>query len=369
MKIGFDAKRIFQNATGLGNYSRTLVQNLNRFHGQYDLHLFTPKIKNSEYSAEFQQKYTIHTASSKPSTIWRTFRMTKDINQQNIDIYHGLTHELPFGIHRSKTKSIVTVHDLIFKVHPNQYQPIDRKIYDWKLKYACRAADKILAISEHTKKDIIKYYNIEADKIEVIYQSCSDDFLVEKSKIELQNVTKKYNLPDEYLLSVGSIIERKNLLTLVKSLPKLQHQLPLVVIGNGKAYKKQVTDFIEANQLEKQVIFLPNATNEDLPAIYQQAKVFVYPSLYEGFGIPIIEAIFSKTPVVTTRESALAEAAGEFSYFVKGTDAEELAQTIDGILNNKTETEERILKSLNYANQHFLPVVTAQKLHQLYLSV
>ncbi|MGB0864426.1 MAG: glycosyltransferase family 4 protein [Saprospiraceae bacterium] len=369
MKIGFDAKRIFQNATGLGNYSRTLVRNLNKFHRQYDLHLFTPKVKDNEWAADFQRKYTTHTATFKPATLWRTFRMTKDIDRNEIDIYHGLTHELPFGIHRSKVKSIVTVHDLIFKIYPHQYKPIDRKIYDWKLKYACKAADKILAISEHTKRDIIKYYGTSPDKIEVIHQSCSDDFFNKKSETEIQEISKNHQLPKEYLLYVGSIIERKNLLTLVKSLPLLEHKMPLVVIGGGKEYKNLVLKYIQENQLQKQVIFLKNVANEDLPAIYQKAKVFVYPSLYEGFGIPIIEAIFSQTPVVTTRESALPEAAGEFSYYIKGTDANELAQTINGILNNKTETEERITKSLKYAEQHFLPVVTAQKLHQLYLSV
>jgi len=369
MKIGFDAKRIFQNATGLGNYSRTLVQNLNQFHRQYDLHLFTPKVKNNEWAANFQQKYTTHLATSKPAAFWRTFRMTTDIDRQKMDIYHGLTHELPFGIHRSKVKSIVTVHDLIFKIYPHQYQALDRKIYDWKLKYACKTADKILAISEHTKQDIIKYYGTSPDKIEVIYQSCSNDFFNKKSKAAIQEVTEKYLLPKDYLLYVGSIIERKNLLTLVKALPLLEHKIPLVVIGGGKNYKQQVLKYIQENKLQNEVIFLKNVANKDLPAIYQQASTFIYPSLYEGFGIPIIEAIFSKTPVITTRESALPEAAGEFSYFVKGTDANELAQTINGILNNKTVTEERIIKSLKYAEQHFLPVITAQKLHQLYLSI
>lgn len=367
MKLGFDAKRIFYNHTGLGNYSRGIVENLSQFHKNCDIHLFTPALKANSEANSFHKKYAIHTASVQPSWYWRTFKMTKDLEKQCIDIYHGLTHELPKGIHTSKIKSVLTVHDLIFKIYPKQYKWIDRKIYDWKLRYACKAADVIVAISEHTKRDIIKYYNIPAEKIEVIYQTCDERFKIEASPQEKKQVQIKHQLPKQFLLSVGSIIERKNLLTLVKAMKTLD--IPLIVVGSGKDYKKKVETYIEANQLENKVIFLKNVSNEDLSILYQLAEIFIYPSLYEGFGIPVIEAIFSKTPVITSTQSALPEAGGQFSNYVSGTNVEELSQMINRLLTNETKTKEHLQKSFDWASEQFSPKNTAKQLYQLYQSL
>ena len=360
MKLGFDAKRIFYNHTGLGNYSRGIVENLHQFHKNCDIHLFTPSLK----SDSFQEKYTIHTASVKPSWYWRTFKMTKDLENQNIEIYHGLTHELPKGIHKSSVKSVLTVHDLIFKIHPKQYKFIDRKIYDWKLKYACKAADVIVAISEHTKRDIIKYYNIPAEKIEVIYQTCDQRFKIQASQQAKEQVQINHQLPKQFLLSVGSIIERKNLLTLVQAMKTVD--IPLVVVGSGKAYKRKIETYIEENQLENKVIFLKNVSNEDLSILYQLAEIFIYPSLYEGFGIPVIEAIFSKTPVITTTLSALPEAGGAFSNYVNGKNPAELSQMINTLLSNKIEARKNLQKSFEWASEQFSPQNTTKQLYELY---
>ena len=369
MKIGFDAKRIFHNTTGLGNYSRSLVKNLAEYHPQYDIHLFTPKYKSHGFDFEAGHEFFIHTATSKPSWYWRTFKMTKDIERQNIDIYHGLTHELPRGIHRSSVKSVLTVHDLIFKIYPEQYKAIDRMIYDWKLQYACQAADKIIAISEQTKQDIIKYYQTPTDKIKVIYQTCNDIFLQKSPSNTIQSTLKKHQLPQDFLLCVGSIIERKNLLTLIKALPFVQQDIPLVIIGNGKAYKQKVEAYIQQHHLENKVIFLKNVATEDLPSLYQQAKIFIYPSLYEGFGIPIIEAIFSETPVITSQQSALPEAGGAFSTYIEGTNEKELAEKINLLLTNTNLVQTNVSQSLEWAKRQFHPVITAQQLHQVYLEV
>lgn len=364
MKLGFDAKRIFYNHTGLGNYSRGIIENLHQFHENCDIHLFTPALKANFEVNLLQNKYTIHTASVKPSWYWRTFKMIKDLEKQDIEIYHGLTHELPKGIHKSKVKSVLTVHDLIFKIYPQQYKFIDSKIYDWKLKYACKAADVIVAISEHTKRDIIKYYNIPAEKIEVIYQTCDERFKIEASSLKKEEVAIKHQLPKQFLLSVGSIIERKNLLTLVKAMKTVD--IPLIVVGSGKEYKKRVETYIKANQLENKIIFLKNVSNEDLSILYQLAEVFIYPSMYEGFGIPVIEAIFSKTPVITTTQSALPEAGGKFSNYVSGTNVTELSQTINHLLADETKARENLQKSFDWASEQFSPKNTAKQLYQLY---
>lgn len=364
MKIGFDAKRIFYNHTGLGNYSRGIVENLQQFHKNCDIHLFTPSLKSNVEGNFFQEKLTIHTASVKPSWYWRTFKMVQDLEKQNLDIYHGLSHELPKDIHQSKIKSVLTVHDLIFKIYPQQYKFIDSKIYDWKLRYACKAADVIVAISEHTKRDIIKYYNVPAEKIEVIYQTCGESFKKTASQEQKEQVRLKYQLPKQFLLSVGSIIERKNLLTLVKAMRNVD--IPLMIVGSGKAYKKKIEHYIKENQLENKVIFLKNVSNEDLSVLYQLAEIFIYPSLYEGFGIPIIEAIFSKTPVITTTQSALPEAGGQYSNYICGTDVAELSTMINELLDNPMKTRANLQKSFDWASEQFSPQTTANQLYELY---
>ena len=368
MKIGYDAKRIFHNHTGLGNYSRSLVRNLLRFYPQYVAHLFTPSIKNEDWADYFSDVATpnIHTATTSPSWYWRTFKMLPDLAAQNIDLYHGLSHELPYGIQGSKIKSILTVHDLIFKIYPQQYKPIDRIIYDQKMRYASRAADLIIAISEHTKRDIVEHYKVSPDKIEVVYQTCNDRFLERSAAADIQATLQDFRLPNDFLLYVGSVIERKNLLTLVEAMRLLPYDLPLIVVGGGKAYKQKVQTYVKAHQLERKVLFLSNVSNTALHHLYQQARVFIYPSMYEGFGIPIIEAIFSETPVITTTHSALPEAAGQYANLVQGTDAEELSAAIQNILANPTTTQLQVEQSLAYAHERFTPQATATRLHEVY---
>src|SRR5690606_5160414 len=142
---------------------------------------------------------------------------------------------------------------------PDQYNPIDVKIYRKKFKYACLTADRIIAISEQTKKDIVDFYNINSDKIDVCYQSCDTIFNSPISDIHKTKVSQRYNLPDRFLLSVGSIIERKNLLNGCKSMQVMENKsdIPLIVVGKGRGeYRKRIDDFIIQNKLNTKIIFL-----------------------------------------------------------------------------------------------------------------
>ena len=178
MKIGFDAKRYFNNKTGLGNYSRTLVSNFHTFFPDNNYYLYTPGINLNEEKVNLDSKenVTIRTAGSKNHTLWRSFEIKKDIKEDQLDVYHGLSHELPRGNENLECKMVVTIHDLIFKTNPEFFPYIDRSFYHIKCKHSLHTADKIIAISENTKNDIIKYYNIDPSKIEVIYQSCQQQY-------------------------------------------------------------------------------------------------------------------------------------------------------------------------------------------------
>ncbi len=362
MHIAFDAKRLFQNNTGLGNYSRSLVNDLHKLYPEHQYTLFAPKIvKNTKTTAFLTPDFQHITAGRQPAAYWRSTGCVADIRKQNIDIFHGLSHELPFGIKKAEAKSIVTVHDLIFKRYPKQYSIWDRYMHDFKCRYACEKAEKIIAISESTKQDIIRFYDINEQKIEVVYQSCS---FTKNESIKENN--------DGVILYVGSIIERKNLFNLVKAielLPKQLEQAVLYIIGGGKnAYRTQIEEYIAAKKLGRRIVFLQNISDEELAEWYKRASVFVYPSVYEGFGIPIIEALFSGTPVITSTQLALTEAAGENSICVDVSKPEIIANAISNVLNDTILAKKMQKAGLIYA-QRFLPEKVSADLMNVYKSL
>lgn len=371
MKIGFDAKRLFCNFTGLGNYSRTLVSNLATFHPEHQYYLYSPKINHDARTTPFLNSKHYHSFAPKTSfkSWWRTFSIPKQLQADSIELYHGLSHELPIGIQRSGIKSIVTIHDLIFKVYPKTYSFFDRQIYDRKFRYSCQQADRIIAISEHTKRDIVQYYKIAPEKIEVIYQACHPIYYTLNDSTSIEALLKKYRLPERYVLSVGTIQERKNLKLLIQAyqyLPSNQ-QLPIVVVGQGGQYKKEVQTLIKAMQLEKKIIWITDlASNEVLQALYQKATLLVYPSFYEGFGLPVVEALLSKTPVITANTSALTEAGGPHSLYVSPTDEQGLAQAIQQVLKHPTLAQTMCNKGYEYAQQLFHPQKLSQQLITCY---
>src|ERR1051325_4033137 len=195
MNIGFDAKRAFLNASGLGIYSRTVIKALVNTFPQHNYSLFTPKKSKSLFS-EFISKHKNASIilpkgiiNENLSSRWRSYGITKQLTGS--DVYHGLSNELPFNINKYKGKKIVTIHDLIFLRHPKLYPLIDRKIYNKKFRSACELADTIIAVSEQTKKDIIESYKIKPKKIEVVYQSCDDVFYKERSSEEVNKIKAK----------------------------------------------------------------------------------------------------------------------------------------------------------------------------------
>lgn len=337
LNIAFDAKRLYNNFTGLGNYSRTLVQNLVEYFPEHDYHLYTPKLKNNSETLPFldHPQLQTHLPIATLKNYWRTSSIKKDLQKAKIDVYHGLSHEIPVGIHRTDIKSIVTIHDLIIKRYPEYFPWIDRKIYDWKFQYACENADAIVAISESTKQDILEFYNISNQKIHVIYQTCHKRFQQLLPSFQLQQIAQKYQLPSNFYLYVGSIIPRKNLDKIIDALVLLPKdlQLPLVVIGNGKKYKQRVLQKIEKLNLIDQVFF-PQIAYEELPGLYQLADLLLYPSAYEGFGIPILEALYSKIPVVAANTSSLPEAGGKGAHYIEQINGKELARAIELVMQD-----------------------------------
>jgi glycosyltransferase involved in cell wall biosynthesis len=341
MQIGFDGKRVVQNFTGLGNYSRFVLNLLTRHYPENEYIVYSSKKPSDNLKIPSGIKFH-HPASYQLSFLWRTYGIVKDLKNHKIDLYHGLSNELPLGIVSSNIPSVVTVHDLIFLRFPDFYPLIDRTIYRYKFKFACKNASRIIAVSEQTKKDIIKYFNVSEDKIDVVYQGCNTTFQQAVSEDFKLRIREKYALPQQYLLQVGTIEERKNLMLTVKALKAIPGEVKLVVVGKQTEYAKEIKEYIFNHGLDNRVLFISNVPLEDLPAIYQQAKIFVYPSQFEGFGIPIIEALYSGVPVIAATGSCLEEAGGPGSCYIHPKDDIQLAWTINMILNNPEKCTEMI---------------------------
>lgn len=353
INIGYEAKRVFHNRTGLGNYSRDLVRILSTFHSHLNFYLYNPKkadverfIPNNTNVFEILPKTTF---TKILSSLWRQLFIISDLKADKIDIFHGLSGELPIGLRSANIKSVVTIHDLIFMRYPSFYRFFDRAIYFYKFKYAAKAADVVIAISEQTKRDIIQFLGIPASKIVVVYQGCSDIFQVQYSNIEKQEVANKFNLPAQFILNVGTIEPRKNVLAAAKAIKDIDTYL--IIIGGVTTFKDEIISYVTQNNYKQKIIFLDGLTHKELAIIYQLATIFVYPSLFEGFGIPIIEALYSKIPVITTNSGVFPEAAGPFSIYVNPSEIDDIKDKIEMLLHNASMRTEIANKGFEFVQK------------------
>lgn len=357
MNIGFDAKRAAQNRTGLGNYSRFVIRILSEKFAGNQYHLYTPKPHRMPYLQEIPtlKHLFLHFPPqgiwSRLRSLWRVWGITKDIQKDGIHIFHGLSNELPLNIGTPKQrkmkadgkgcKYIVTVHDLIFIHTPQYYHWIDRQIYNFKFRRACRCADRVIAVSEYTKQEIMHYYHTPESKIDVVYQGCDPVFSQKIEERKLQEVKARYQLPDKFVLYVGSIEERKNLMLVAKAMAKLNRRaaIHVVAVGRRTAYVDKIQDFLKAQGIEHLFHFYHQVPYADLPSFYKWASTFAYPSRIEGFGIPLLEAISSGVPAIGCTGSCLEEAGGPNSIYVNPNDAQGMA---DAILRTCTDEDLRL---------------------------
>ena len=375
MIIGFDAKRIVRNGTGLGSYSRTLVNNLIvQCPEDTELRLYAPdkgidalrnQIKSGVtwcYPKRNSSLFTLLSPLMKP--YWRSHGIVNDLKRDGVEVFHGLSGELPIGLRKAGIKGVVTIHDLIFLRHPEWYNPVDVMFYKWKFHKTLKEATKIIAISECTKRDIIHYGKVEPERIELIYQSFSPQF---KQNSSPQNNTASeensslftlHSSLKRYILSVGTVEERKNLGLAVKALDYLPDNVHLVAVGRQTDYAKSLPKHPRLHLMGQLPI-------EELTALYDGAEAFVYPSRYEGFGIPIIEAISRGLPVVACTGSCLEEAGGPDSIYVDPDDAQAMANAIKSVLKGAPDREQRIERSKEYIKRFEGNDVAAQVM-QLY---
>ena len=362
--VGLDAKRIVRNGTGLGSYGRTLANDLAGF-GELDLRLYAPDAGRDDLRDQVPERDNLHFVyphstfhiphstfhiphSALYKSYWRSRGIVRQLQADGVQVFHGLSGELPVGIRKAGIRTVVTVHDLIFMRHPEYYNWIDVQIYKRKFFQTLREADRIVAISECTRRDISELGGIPKERIDLIYQSCAPRFSSQADERLCVAVRLRYALPERFVLSVGTIEERKNTLLAVRALHWLPSDVHLVLVGRATSYTKNVLAVAKSEGVDHRLHLLHGVTDQDLPALYTLAEVFVYPSRYEGFGIPIIEAVRMGLPVVACTGSCLEEAGGGDNLYVGPDDAEALAASLNKVLRGSEGREERIARSRDY---------------------
>jgi|694.fasta_scaffold07229_20 glycosyltransferase involved in cell wall biosynthesis len=360
MKIGFEAKRAYHNNTGLGNYARGIIMGMHQYFPQHELFTFNPKPNKSLANFPININEVNPTGIYKlfPS-LWRSKFQISTIKKLKLDVYHGLSHELPLGIEKLKTKKIVTIHDLIFEHYPAQYKNNDVLIYRKKFKHACQVADSIIAISEATKKDLVDVYGIPSGKIHVGSNVINEKFYRLYNAHDINEVKTKFGLQKPYFISVGSLIERKNVLLVCEAFAQLKQDIDLVIIGKGGEYANKVKKYVQENNLTERVHFLEDnfeaaMIQKYLPSLYQGAISLLYPSLIEGFGLPVIEAMAAGCPVITSNQSSLLEAGGEAALSINPSSKEEIIKAMQTIIEDEEKRNNCIQKGRHQAKKFTL---------------
>ncbi len=372
MRIGFDAKKIVSNLTGIGNYSRGLV-NILSAEGDDEYLLFAPDKGKAKCIDSLNINDKIHFVysgfkSSIKKTYWRNFSMVDDIRKSEVELFHGLSNEIPFGIKKAGCPVVVTIHDLIFLRYPDTYDFLSRKILEIKTRYACKNADRIVAVSEQTKRDIIKFYDIPENKIDVLYQGCHAAFRRRVSNDKISEIKAYYGLPDKYMISVGTIEQRKNHITIIKALAKTKSHEPLIIVSKKTSLQSELEKWIADFGLGDRVKILNDVPFAHLPALYQGSMLAVYLSYFEGFGIPVLEGISSGVPVIAATGSCLEEAGGKGAIYCDPFDVYGVAEAMDRLLSSVDKRDALIAEGRAHV-ENFTDQVLGSKINEFYRRV
>lgn len=378
MKIGFDGKRALSNMTGLGNYSRLIIESMAKEYPLDEITVYAPKpqenprIRSWAACPNIVRRYPQKGEARFGRSLWRTFGITGSLRADKIEIFHGLSNELPLNIAKAGIPSVVTIHDVIYRTLPYCYKPIDRHIYDYKYGRSCRNATAIIAISECTKRDIMRFYDVPEEKITVIYQGCDASFSTadtQKAAEADREALSRLRLPERYLVQVGTIERRKNALLSVRALSAIEDKtVKLLLIGRPTGYLQKVMEEACRLGVADRIEVRSHIPFAQLPAVVRNATAALYPSRYEGFGLPVLEAISCGTPMIAATGSCLEEAGGPDTIYVDPDDTSAMRQAIDTIISDKDVAERMRAQGLLFARR-FNNDEVASRTRALYTSL
>lgn len=346
-RIGFDAVRALRNSTGLGNYGRRVLRGVLAAGSGVSGLLYSPRRARPEFSelpAELGAPLRVPSALWRAAglrSLWRTFRLGRRAAADGVELYHGLSHEVPRDLPRD-LPAVVSFADLIWHRFPALYAPLDRRSYEWRYRWSAGRASAIVAISRQTKRDLMAHYGVDPRRIVVIPPPCDPCFGAPLPEAARHEIRERLGLPDTFLLSVGTLERRKNQRSAIAALAQLEARRtpPLVLVGRDGGMQRELLDIAERLGVADRVLIRTEVGPADLPAVMQSATVFLYPSLVEGFGLPIVEALAAGVPVIASLGECFLEAGGPGSLYVAATDALALAGALRRVLDDPALAEQ-----------------------------
>jgi len=360
MRIGIDLIPITGREAGLQRYAQQLVEGLAEYDRKNQYILFiNANVPSNLITDQDNLKITRVKTPPKVHFFWEQLYLPFHTCLRELDLLHSPVSAPPY-IKLPSVRTVVTVHDLTFILYPETMKSLARRYWNFFMKRGVQKAGRVIAISQSTKTDLMEYLRIPEEKIRVIPRYPDRRFIEFTEKEDLINsrVREKYRLPDRYILYVGTLEPRKNLVRLIKAYAQVKRDpsitQSLVIAGKKGWLYDSIFEVVKALHLEDEVIFTGFVDDEDLPALYSQADLFVYPSLYEGFGLPPLEAIVCGTPVLTSNCSSLPEVVGDAGLLVDPKNVDEIAKGILQVLKNRELREELREKGLERA-KHFSP--------------
>lgn len=337
MKIGIDIRCLMEkNYSGISEYTYNLLKHIFQTDvaNQYILFYNSSKQPNVPDFNFPNVSFKEYKYPNKLFNLSLRFLKIAEIDKMigGVDVF--LIPNFLFLNLSKDCQKILIVHDLSFEIYP-EFFTFKKRLWHHLIgpQQLCEQADTIIAISENTKNDIVKIFNIAPEKIKVIYPGIADDFFEPISDETKLKVSQKYNLPSNYILYLGNLEPRKNVETLLKAFEKLENSSVHLVLAGSKAWKYQnINKLYHNSKAKNRIHFLGYVDSDDKPALYSLAQAFIYPSIYEGFGLPPLEAAACGTPVITSFNSSLVEAVGESGLLVDPNNYNELAKVIDNLL-------------------------------------
>jgi glycosyltransferase involved in cell wall biosynthesis len=370
MRIGIDARSVLKQRTGVGNYTYNIAKNLSRIDKENRYVLFYSHHKNVRSAIpqfdnpNFETRY-FRIPNKLLNLMWGTFRMPKiDWLVGEVDLYHSPNYNLNI---LSRGKSVITIHDLNFLALREHSIYTAKWYYAYKIKNYAHQADDIIVVSENTKREVLKYLEVPEGKVHVIYNGYSPAFRPLEESENTRKVLEKYRIKGDYILFVGTLEPRKNIEGIIRAYHQSRAKDDyLLVLAGGRGWKyKSVFGLLEELKLKNRVVFTWYVPESDLPALYNQSSLFVYPSFYEGFGIPPLEAMACGLPVIVSNTTSMPEVVGDAGLYVEPDDVEQIAHCIDKVLSDETLRNNMIKKGLARAKM-FSWEKTAQETLRLY---
>lgn len=368
MRIAIDVRALTEPRTGIGYYLTHLLNEFADLHDENTYYLCSSG--NFLYvPPKNPSRFVSITQKGLPGNLWVQTQLPFLLKKLKIDVFHSPFGVLPLGY---KGATVITLHDLGFNFYPNILEFKNRILLPWITPISIKRANRIIVDSFSTKKDLQKVYKLSEERISLIHLASGTMYSPIPKDIAKEKLQDKYHLTQPFILCVATLEPRKNIIQLIKAYhqlsPELRNQYQLILVGKKGWQYQELFTLVKQLKLKERILFTGYIPEEDLPYFYNAATVFVYPSLYEGFGLPVLDAMACGIPVITSNTSSFPEIVGDAGILVDPHDSSSLSDAIQTLLTNPDKHKLFSEKALE-RSKIFSWKTTAKNTHDIYLSL